>query len=335
MKKKSRGSWESKKHRDYKYRDKKKGNKYAFSLEQSKALLHLPCFYCTKPLAKGLDRLNNDLGYEDGNVVACCENCNVILGTLPKEAKMEMREALRSIHEKDLLKNWKPVYMIPVPSKTEEKSIAGEEVDSCENCESPADGVSLDDVPLCDDCGVNLSVSTENFADQCGALGDPMDSKTPICISPPGHDGPHKTFKIKHEFIDQEYLRSPTFIMNGFPEKYIQSPSMEGWVSGSFADIRGTFAEKLSPYEKDVTAEESPVTIFSSSVQGDVDCEVIKQGDPKNGVYYPLLTLEEVRKLLDEGIEARQEFEERQRKLRWTKCLYCNCWVDSCKCKAV
>lgn len=119
-KKKSSGTWESKKHRDYKYRDKKRGNSYAFSLEQSKALFHLPCFYCTRPEAKGMDRMDNDVGYETGNVVPCCTTCNTILSTLPKEAKMEMREGLRRIYEKDLLKDWKPIYMVEAKAKEEE-----------------------------------------------------------------------------------------------------------------------------------------------------------------------------------------------------------------------
>lgn len=47
------------------------------------------CFYCGIEPQKifatvnggitynGIDRLDNDLGYEDGNVVACCEICNL------------------------------------------------------------------------------------------------------------------------------------------------------------------------------------------------------------------------------------------------------------------
>jgi hypothetical protein len=118
--KKKNGSWESKRHRDYKYREKKRGNSYPFSLEQSKALFRLPCYYCTKPQAKGMDRLDNDLGYIDGNIVPCCAICNTILSTLPHLAKLEMREALRSIHEKNLLKDWQPIFMVPAAKKEEE-----------------------------------------------------------------------------------------------------------------------------------------------------------------------------------------------------------------------
>lgn len=38
-----------------------------------------PCFYCGKPLEKiSLDRINNFLGYIEGNVVTCCSVCNEI-----------------------------------------------------------------------------------------------------------------------------------------------------------------------------------------------------------------------------------------------------------------
>jgi hypothetical protein len=114
-----RGSWWSKKHRDYKYGDKQKGYEYSFTLDQALAIMQLPCYYCSKPESRGIDRLDNDKGHSAGNVVPCCEKCNIILGTLPNLAKLEMREALRQIHIKDLLKDWQPVYRIVPPKKTE------------------------------------------------------------------------------------------------------------------------------------------------------------------------------------------------------------------------
>jgi len=255
MKKKNRGSWESKKHRDYKYRDKKRGNEYAFSLEQSSALFRLPCFYCTKPMAKGLDRLDNNLGYESENVIPCCQNCNTILGTLPKEAKMEMREALRSIYEKNLLEGWTPIYMVPVKEKTPP------EAHKDEHKENPAEEKKIDVPPPS-----SLKIFSSSYSEP----------KTP-------------------------------FVMNGFPEKYIQSPMLESvFASGTFADKRGTFAEILP-------ARPNLSYINATCVIGE----------------------QEIEKLLEEGRAIRKEIEEKQRKLRWTKCLYCNHWVDSCICKAV
>ena len=43
------------------------------------ALISQPCFYCGGPLSEsghGLDRINSDIGYVQGNVRQCCGNCN-------------------------------------------------------------------------------------------------------------------------------------------------------------------------------------------------------------------------------------------------------------------
>lgn len=60
--------------------------------ETVKNLLAANCFYCGAPprnrikrllftyLYQGIDRLNNDKGYVDGNVLPCCGACNSIKG---------------------------------------------------------------------------------------------------------------------------------------------------------------------------------------------------------------------------------------------------------------
>lgn len=37
--------------------------------------------------------------------------------------------------------------------------------------------------------------------DYCGARGDPRDANTPVCILPPGHEGPHKRLVMVYEVI--------------------------------------------------------------------------------------------------------------------------------------
>src|SRR3990167_6706367 len=39
-------------------------------------LLHLPCDYCGKVPALGIDRIDSSMGYEAINVVPCCMTCN-------------------------------------------------------------------------------------------------------------------------------------------------------------------------------------------------------------------------------------------------------------------
>lgn len=104
----------SKRHRSYKHADKKKGFEYDLSLEQIKALLILPCYYCGdnrqgEDFIRGLDRLDHSRGHDSKNVVICCKKCNFILSNLPQKVKMELREGLRSAFEKGYLDEWDPV----------------------------------------------------------------------------------------------------------------------------------------------------------------------------------------------------------------------------------
>lgn len=43
-----------------------------------KELINLPCFYCGKEKALGIDRIDSSKGYEEGNVVPCCHICNMM-----------------------------------------------------------------------------------------------------------------------------------------------------------------------------------------------------------------------------------------------------------------
>lgn len=104
----------SKRHRSYKHEDKKKGFEYDLSLEQVKALLVLPCYYCGdsrqgEDFIRGLDRLDSSRGHDSKNVVVCCKKCNFILSNLPRNVKLELREGLRSAFEKGFLDDWDPV----------------------------------------------------------------------------------------------------------------------------------------------------------------------------------------------------------------------------------
>lgn len=301
----------------------------------------------------GLDRLSSLEKHNKDNVVSCCAICNTMKMDLSYNSFLNHIQQIFSyrvikddkLMEKTLINSESSMSELAATKNEADANlnIAEEEIDqaivACENCAAPSDGVSLDDVPLCDECGENLtggdSISMEeaaekNFIDQqvrsYRAATQVVDWLTPQI-----------TYSIVYPEKDLTEKNLPGCEVIKQDERHLISSD---WFSGSWPlqealSLKG-FLSKLSPHEKDLTTEESPPTIFSSSIQGDlVGCEAIKQGDPKNGVYYPLLTLEEVQKLLDEGREAREKFEQEQRKLRWTKCLYCNFYMDSCKCKAV
>lgn len=61
---------------------KQRGKSWSLTFEQYEVLAVLPCHYCTGLLGKveagsGLDRIDNDKGYEPGNVLPCCTFCNL------------------------------------------------------------------------------------------------------------------------------------------------------------------------------------------------------------------------------------------------------------------
>lgn len=63
---------------------KRRGIEFSITLEQYLEITSQPCYYCNHKLCKpiiyygGLDRLDNNLGYQIGNVVSCGKICNVI-----------------------------------------------------------------------------------------------------------------------------------------------------------------------------------------------------------------------------------------------------------------
>jgi hypothetical protein len=63
----------------------KRGYTMSLSFEDFKTYVLSPCYYCTSFVAEevnGIDRINNDIGYEKDNCVACCETCNMMKFTL-------------------------------------------------------------------------------------------------------------------------------------------------------------------------------------------------------------------------------------------------------------
>ena len=76
-----------------------RGHSFEISDEVADALFQAPCHYCGyKPSGKfsGIDRVNNNLGYVEGNVVSCCAWCNRAKGRFSVEAFMEWLQWVRS-----------------------------------------------------------------------------------------------------------------------------------------------------------------------------------------------------------------------------------------------
>jgi hypothetical protein len=91
-------------HRQYFDNARKRGYAFQLTKEQTRSLFTSPCFYCSAEPSSimypsrsqqppftynGIDRLHNELGYVDGNVVACCWMCNRAKGDFTYEEFME------------------------------------------------------------------------------------------------------------------------------------------------------------------------------------------------------------------------------------------------------
>ena len=82
-------------YRRYKHCAKKRGLAWSLSEELFRELTQRDCVYCgVKPSTierlstgtytyNGVDRIDSDLGYYEGNVVPCCKTCNLAKGSTP------------------------------------------------------------------------------------------------------------------------------------------------------------------------------------------------------------------------------------------------------------
>jgi hypothetical protein len=74
----------------YKYGAKKRGYDFLINKKDFFDIVIQNCYYCNRPpsntkrtksgsqfIYSGLDRLNNDIGYQISNIVPCCRTCNV------------------------------------------------------------------------------------------------------------------------------------------------------------------------------------------------------------------------------------------------------------------
>lgn len=86
-----------------KARAKKKGTAFNITFAEYVAITSLPCFYCNNKFCKpsiygsGLDKVVNNLGYINGNVVSCGEYCNKIKNDFltADEAKVAIQAILK------------------------------------------------------------------------------------------------------------------------------------------------------------------------------------------------------------------------------------------------
>lgn len=81
-------------YKNYTKSSKERGHSFTLPLETAIELFKSNCIYCKTPPSntnvtgkitvnyQGIDRVNNSVGYEIGNVVPCCAKCNYMKGTM-------------------------------------------------------------------------------------------------------------------------------------------------------------------------------------------------------------------------------------------------------------
>lgn len=64
------------------------------SCEQFVTLIRERCYYCDRlpevAGGMGIDRIDNNLGHVEGNVVTCCRDCNFMRGDLAQEKFLDL-----------------------------------------------------------------------------------------------------------------------------------------------------------------------------------------------------------------------------------------------------
>lgn len=83
------------------YRAKKKGLEFTLSLEEFSKIVINPCIYCGEnELRRGIDRVDNLIGYTKENSVACCKICNYMKN---KYTKQDFLFHIKRIYQKQFI----------------------------------------------------------------------------------------------------------------------------------------------------------------------------------------------------------------------------------------
>ena len=98
---------------------KKRGIDFSLSKTLFEALLVQPCFYCNYQQmgeVNGVDRVDNQKGYKEDNVVACCTTCNIIKGSQHPEEFIDKMKAIYAYQTRnepissDMIDKWSSTY---------------------------------------------------------------------------------------------------------------------------------------------------------------------------------------------------------------------------------
>lgn len=98
---------------------KKRNINFALSKTQFNELIIQSCFYCSyykESEVNGIDRIDNNIGYVEDNVVTCCQTCNLAKGSqhpqefIDKAVAIYMHTTLDQPIKEDTVEKWKSTY---------------------------------------------------------------------------------------------------------------------------------------------------------------------------------------------------------------------------------
>jgi len=102
---------------DSKNCDKRRGLDNDLNIDFVNSLLSQKCAYCEdSDSLLGLDRIDNNLGHTQCNVVACCRRCNYIRRNMPYEAWLLFIPAVRAARLSGVFGEWNGTFKRDVAS---------------------------------------------------------------------------------------------------------------------------------------------------------------------------------------------------------------------------
>jgi hypothetical protein len=221
---------------------KKRGIPFTLSKTHFQELIVKPCFYCNyhkEGEVHGIDRVDNQKGYIEENVVPCCETCNVLKGT---QHPQEFIDKMQVIHQykitnqpisPELVEKWITYRSKTTPSyKTYAKSA------SSRNIEFRLSEIEFAEIvqQSCYLCGLVDKNGIDRFDNSKGYL---LENCRPCC----GHCNLMKKDRMYDSILrNAEQIRA----------KYVE---LTDWISTKEVDIRSSKIELRIKVENPETQE--------------------------------------------------------------------------------
>lgn len=88
------------------YKNSASRRKYIFELTLKDFIILITdkkCFFCNKKCDKmGIDRIENTIGYKNGNVIPCCKDCNMMKGKLSYQQFIKLCSMISKTHRNNI-----------------------------------------------------------------------------------------------------------------------------------------------------------------------------------------------------------------------------------------